>query len=69
VKTQEKQQGTVVLACRVSPKFAELVKKFCKQDFHVNQADLMRDSIREKISREAPKLYAEMIGEVVSHPV
>jgi hypothetical protein len=64
VNTQEnEQQGTVVLSCRVSPKFAALVKKYCQMDSHVNPADLLRDSIREKIAATAPRLYAEMFEE------
>jgi len=61
-KEGEREQ-TVVLSCRVSERFAQLVRKFCSLDSHLNPADLMRDSLREKIAKEAPKLYAQMFEE------
>jgi hypothetical protein len=54
------ERETVVLSCRVSERFAQLVKKFCSLDSHLNPADLLRDSVREKIAKDAPKLYAKM---------
>lgn len=59
--TEERE--TVVLSCRVSDRFAQLVRKFCSLDSHLNPADLLRDSVREKIAKEAPRLYAEMFEE------
>lgn len=57
------ERETVVLSCRVSERFAQLVKKFCSMDSHLNPADLLRDSVREKIAKEAPKMYAQMFDE------
>jgi hypothetical protein len=62
-KEDKTERETVVLSCRVSERFAQLVKKFCSLDSHLNPADLMRDSLREKIAKEAPKLYAQMFEE------
>jgi len=59
-KEDTPERETVVLSCRVTERFAQLVKKFCSLDSHLNAADLLRDSLREKIVKEAPKLYAEM---------
>jgi len=55
---------TVVISCRVTRRFADLIKRFCELDAHVNQADLLRDSVREKIQREAPELYRQLFEEV-----
>jgi hypothetical protein len=62
------ERETVVLSCRVSERFAQLVKKFCSLDSHLNPADLLRDSLREKIAKEAPKLYAQMFEEQKESP-
>lgn len=67
MKTSENAGGreakTVVLACRVSEKFAELVKEYCRLDMHLNPADLLRDSLREKIQRERPDLCNRLFQE------
>jgi hypothetical protein len=57
------ERETVVLSCRVTKRFAELVKKYCSLDSHLNPADLIRDATREKIQKEAPALYAELLQE------
>lgn len=54
------ERETVVLSCRVTERFMALIRKYCNLDSHLNPADLLRDSIREKIMREAPQLYAEL---------
>ena len=58
------EHQTTVLSCRVSKRFADLVRQFCRLDMHLNPADLLRDSIREKIEREAPELYKQLFQEV-----
>jgi Arc/MetJ-type ribon-helix-helix transcriptional regulator len=45
-------EKTVVVACRVPAKFADLIKKHCENDMHVNVADFVRDAIREKLEKE-----------------
>jgi hypothetical protein len=54
------ERKTVVLSCRISERFMALIRKYCSLDSHLNPADLLRDSVREKIMREAPQLYAEL---------
>lgn len=51
---------TKVVSCRVPERFAELIKKFCQLEAHVNPADFIRDAMREKIKRDAPHLYTEL---------
>jgi len=58
-----KKEKTKVVATRVTQRFAELMEAYCRQDAHVNSADLIRDAIREKIRRDVPKLYAELFKE------
>jgi Arc/MetJ-type ribon-helix-helix transcriptional regulator len=60
---------TKVVATRVTPQLAELIKEICRRDAHVNPADFIRDAVREKIQRDAPELYRELfnIGKVSSN--
>jgi len=51
---------TKVVATRVTPQLAELIKDICRRDAHVNPADFIRDAVREKIQRDAPELYSEL---------
>ena len=51
---------TKVVATRVTPQMAELIKEICRRDAHVNPADFIRDAVREKIQRDAPELYSEL---------
>jgi len=62
-KSKATKRRTVVMSCRVSRRFAELIKRFCQLDGHINPADLLRDSVREKIQREAPELYRQLFQE------
>ena len=57
------KRETVVLACRVSKRFAKVVKEYCDLDAHLNPADVLRDSMREKIQRDAPDLYQKLFQE------
>ena len=69
MKTPCKSAGereTVVLSCRVSKRFAKAVKEYCQLDMHLNPADLLRDSMREKIQRDAPDFYQRLLQETVT---
>ena len=66
MKTPCKSAGereTVVLSCRVSKRFAKLVREYCSLDMHLNPADLFRDALREKIQKEAADLYQKLFQE------
>ena len=54
-------EKTKVVATRVTLKTAELIAEFCKRDAHVNTADFIRDAIRDKLWREAPELYHQLL--------
>jgi hypothetical protein len=36
------------------------VQKYLQLDTHLNESDLVRDAIREKIKRDAPNLFDEV---------
>ena len=62
--TTETTTKTKVISCRVTERFAELIKKYCELDAHINPADFIRDAVREKIQRDAPELYRQLFKEV-----
>lgn len=57
----------LIIAARVPKKLKELIQKFLERDTHMNESDLIRDAIREKIKREAPGLFEEVFSEAPSH--
>jgi hypothetical protein len=42
-----------------------LIRDFVALDSHINESDLIRDSIREKIQRDAPQLYSKLLAEAM----
>jgi Arc/MetJ-type ribon-helix-helix transcriptional regulator len=56
----EKRDKTVVVSCRVPEKLAEVIKRYCQADMHLNPADFVRDAIREKLKRDAPELCEQL---------
>ena len=58
-----KDVKTKVVATRVTPKLAELIDEFCRRDAYINESDLIRDALREKIQHDAPELYAQLFKE------
>jgi hypothetical protein len=38
-------------------------------DCHLNPGDLLRDSVREKIERDSPRLISEMFNEGKEEPI
>jgi Arc/MetJ-type ribon-helix-helix transcriptional regulator len=57
------KEKTKVVSTRVTQRFADLIEKYCRQDAHVNSADLLRDALREKIQHDAPELYKRLFAE------
>ena len=54
----EEQKRNAQIGVRVPRTLKELVRIFVEKDTHLNEAEFVRDAIREKIHREAPNLYA-----------
>ena len=50
----------VRIDARIPASLKELMRKFVALDSHMNQSELIRDALREKILREAPALYAQL---------
>jgi Arc/MetJ-type ribon-helix-helix transcriptional regulator len=50
----------VRISARVPRTLKKLMQQFIARDAHINESDLIRDAIREKIKREAPELYKEL---------
>jgi len=53
----------VRISARIPHTLKELMQQFVALDTHINESDLIRDAIREKIQREAPDLYNRLFQE------
>jgi len=51
------------IAARVPKTLKDLVQKIVTLDAHLNEADFVRDAIREKIQRDCPDLYKQLFKE------
>ena len=51
------------ISARIPDTLKKLMERFVALGFHMNESDLIRDAIREKIQREAPELYAKLYKE------
>jgi len=57
----------VRISARIPRNLKELMRQFVALDAHINESDLIRDAIREKIQRDAPELYRQLFQEVPQH--
>lgn len=57
----ERQDETV--SARIPARFKKVIEEFIRLDSHLNESDLIRDALREKIQREAPELYRSLFQE------
>ena len=48
---------------RIPLSLKKLMQQFIAKDTHINESDLIRDSITEKIQRDAPELYNQLFEE------
>jgi Arc/MetJ-type ribon-helix-helix transcriptional regulator len=48
---------------RVPVSLKKLMQEFVAKDTNINESDLIRNSIREKIKRDAPELYNHLFEE------
>jgi len=55
-------KNEVKISVRMPRTLKRLVEEFVARDCHINESDLIRDSIREKISRDAPQLYRQLFN-------
>ncbi|MDI6847285.1 MAG: ribbon-helix-helix domain-containing protein [Candidatus Bathyarchaeia archaeon] len=57
----------VRVSARIPRTLKELMQQFVARNAHINESDLIRDAIREKIQREAPELYRQLFEEASSN--
>ena len=55
----------VRISARIPRTLKELMQQFVARDAHINESDLIRDAIREKIQREAPELYRQLFSQAI----
>ena len=53
-------KNEVRINARIPRNLKDLMQQFIARDTHINESDLVRDAIREKIQREAPDLYRRL---------
>jgi len=58
-KTMEKRKDAYI-GVRVPRTLKNLISAIIEVDTHLNEADFVRDAIREKIQRDAPELYRRL---------
>lgn len=56
----EQLKKDVRISARIPKTLKTLMEQFVARDAHINESDLIRDAIREKIQREAPQLYQDL---------
>jgi Arc/MetJ-type ribon-helix-helix transcriptional regulator len=61
---QPKEVKDARISARIPLSLKRLMEAFVALDAHLNESDLIRDAVREKIQREAPELYAKLFREV-----
>lgn len=47
----------VMVSARIPRTLKKLMEQYVALDTHLNESELIRDALREKIQREAPSLY------------
>jgi Arc/MetJ-type ribon-helix-helix transcriptional regulator len=62
-----KDRKDVRISARIPQNLKKLMKQFMDCDAHINESDLIRDAIREKIQREAPDLFRRLFKEASNH--
>jgi len=67
METQKHEKKDVAISTRIPSTLKELMRKFVSIDTHINESDLVRDAIREKIQRDAPHLYEQLFQEGSQH--
>jgi Arc/MetJ-type ribon-helix-helix transcriptional regulator len=56
-------ENEVRINARVPRTLKKLMEQFVALDSHMNESDLIRDALREKIQRDAPDLYKRIFQE------
>lgn len=56
-----KAKKIVVVNARIPQTLKTAIRKYVEKDAHINFSDFMRDSMREKLERDAPWLLKEAL--------
>ncbi|MCW4046858.1 MAG: ribbon-helix-helix domain-containing protein [Candidatus Bathyarchaeota archaeon] len=59
----KKEPNNVTISARIPKTLKKIMETYTAQDAHLNESDLIRDAVREKIQREAPELFAQLFKE------
>ena len=54
------ENESVVVSTRIPSNLKKIIEKYLEKDTHLNESDLLRDALREKLKRDAPELFAEV---------
>jgi Arc/MetJ-type ribon-helix-helix transcriptional regulator len=58
--------GQITLSVRIPPRLKKLIKKYVQNTgLHANLSEFTRDAVREKLARDAPELYRQLIGDAI----
>ena len=55
------KERTKVISTRVTERFANLVKQYCKEDAYINCSDFVRDALREKLRKDASDRFKRLL--------
>jgi Arc/MetJ-type ribon-helix-helix transcriptional regulator len=58
------EKEDTVVSAKIPLPLGRLIQQFLQRDGRLNESDLVRDALREKIQREAPELYKRLFQEV-----
>ena len=64
MEIRERNEKGAAISARIPSTLKKLMRQFVALDAHINESDLIRDAIREKILREAPELYKQLFVKV-----
>jgi Arc/MetJ-type ribon-helix-helix transcriptional regulator len=57
------KEETTTITFRLPLTLRDLLKDYLSLDTHMNESDFLREAMREKIKREAPRLYEKLFEE------
>jgi len=52
---------TVNINVRITPTLKKIIEKYIDQDTYINMSDFARDALREKIKRDAPWFFEDIL--------
>lgn len=55
-----KESNIEIISLKVTPSFKRMIEEFISLGIYVSKSEFIRDSIREKILKDAPMLYKKL---------